>query len=120
MILCSHPASRHLVSRFPFWHTVKKEIFCMNRESSKIIVYLSSKCKLFRSIYLSLNEMFKNVSTICIDCIQDCSYFSYRERPSFSFANKFPSCFFALSLTSCCISYICIFFDSHAILPTRF
>ena len=37
IILCSHPASRHLVSLSPFWRTVKKEIFCMNRESSKII-----------------------------------------------------------------------------------
>ena len=37
IILCSHPASRQLVSLSPFWRTVKKEILCMNRESSKII-----------------------------------------------------------------------------------
>ena len=36
-ILCSHPTSRHLVSLSPFWRTVKKEILCMNLESSKII-----------------------------------------------------------------------------------
>ena len=34
IILCSHPARRHLVSVPPFWCTVKKEILCMNRERS--------------------------------------------------------------------------------------